>query len=300
MSQGQLNAGQAPVSWKERLGYYALLVRANRPIGILLLLWPSLWALWIAGEGQPPWGVVLVFVLGVTLMRSAGCAINDYADRNIDGQVERTKGRPLAIGLITPKEALGVFVALCLLAFCLVLLLNTTTILMSFVAAALAAIYPFMKRYTHLPQLVLGAAFGWAVPMAFTALTGTVSPIAWLLFTATVIWALIYDTQYAMVDRDDDIKIGVKSTAILFGDMDRVIIGVLQVTMLGILLLVGLNAELGSYYYLGLGVAALLSGYQQYLIRKRDGKGCFAAFLNNNYFGMAVFAGLVLNYLFPA
>jgi len=300
MNQGQLNAGQAPVSWKERLGYYALLVRANRPIGILLLLWPSLWALWIAGEGQPPWGVVLVFVLGVTLMRSAGCAINDYADRNIDGHVERTKGRPLAIGLITPKEALGVFVVLCLLAFCLVMFLNTTTILMSFVAAALAAIYPFMKRYTHLPQLVLGAAFGWAVPMAFTALTGTAPPIAWLLFTATVIWALIYDTQYAMVDRDDDIKIGVKSTAILFGDMDRVIIGVLQVTMLGILLLVGLNAELGSYYYLGLGVAALLSGYQQYLIRKRDGKGCFAAFLNNNYFGMAVFVGLVLNYLFPA
>jgi 4-hydroxybenzoate polyprenyltransferase len=300
MSQGQLNAGQAPVSWKDRLGYYALLVRANRPIGILLLLWPSLWALWIAGEGQPPWGVVLVFVLGVTLMRSAGCAINDYADRNIDGQVERTMNRPLAIGLITPKEALGVFTVLCLLAFCLVMFLNTTTILMSFVAVALAAIYPFMKRYTHLPQLVLGAAFGWAVPMAFTALTGTVSPIAWLLFTATVIWALIYDTQYAMVDRDDDIKIGVKSTAILFGDMDRVIIGVLQVTMLGILLLVGLNAELGTYYYLGLGLAALLSLYQQYLIRHRDAKGCFAAFLNNNYFGMVVFAGLVLDYLFPA
>ena len=289
-----------PGDWRLRLRDYALLVRLDRPIGILLLLWPTLWALWIAGAGRPDTRVLLIFVIGVVLMRSAGCAINDYADRNIDGQVERTKGRPLAIGLITPKEALGVFTVLCLLAFCLVMFLNTTTILMSFVAVALAAIYPFMKRYTHLPQLVLGAAFGWAVPMAFTALTGTVSPIAWLLFTATVIWALIYDTQYAMVDRDDDIRIGVKSTAILFGDMDRVIIGVLQVTLLGILLLVGLNAELGTYYYLGLGVAVVLSAYQQYLIRDRDAKGCFAAFLNNNYFGMVVFAGLVLDYLSPA
>lgn len=300
MSPSRMSAGSTgrpPVSWKDRLGNYALLIRANRPIGILLLLWPALWALWVAGEGHPPWDVVVIFVLGVTLMRSAGCAINDYADRHIDGHVERTKGRPLATGAITPKEALGVFVVLCLLAFGLVLFLNWTTVLMSFVAVALAAIYPFMKRYTHLPQLVLGAAFGWAVPMAFTALTGTVSPLGWLLFVATVIWALIYDTQYAMVDRPDDIKIGVKSTAILFGDMDRVIIGVLQVTMLGILLLVGINAQFGLPYYLGLGVAALLSAYQQYLIRNRDAKGCFAAFLNNNYFGAALFVGLLLNYL---
>lgn len=301
MSHSQLNTGAAnnsATSLKERLGHYALLIRADRPIGILLLLWPSLWALWIVGEGSPPWHVVVIFVLGVTLMRSAGCAINDYADRNIDGRVERTMHRPLALGLISPKEALGVFVALSLLAFCLVLFLNWQTIAMSFVAVTLAAVYPFMKRYTHLPQLVLGAAFGWAVPMAFTALTGTVSPIGWLLFVATVIWALIYDTQYAMVDRPHDIKIGVKSTAILFGDLDRLIIGILQVTMLGILLLVGLNAELGKYYYLGLGVAALLSLYQQHLIRNRDVKGCFAAFLNNNYFGMVVFAGLVLDYFF--
>jgi 4-hydroxybenzoate polyprenyltransferase len=297
MNSSQMRAGRPPVHWRERLANYALLVRANRPIGILLLLWPALWALWVAGEGHPPWGVVAVFVLGVTLMRSAGCAINDYADRNIDGHVERTKGRPLATGAITPKEALAVFVVLCLLAFCLVLLLNTTTILMSFVAAALAAVYPFMKRYTHLPQLVLGMAFGWAVPMAFTALTGSVPPLGWLLFTATVIWALIYDTQYAMVDRPDDLKIGVKSTAILFGDMDRVIIGTLQLTMLGILLLVGVNAQFGLPYYLGLGAATGLAAYQQYLIRHRDAKGCFAAFLNNNYFGAAVFAGLVLDYL---
>lgn len=298
MSHSQLNTSHGPaVSLKERLGYYALLIRANRPIGILLLLWPSLWALWIAGEGSPPWHVVVIFVLGVTLMRSAGCAINDYADRHIDGHVERTRNRPLALGLISPKEALGVFVTLTLVAFCLVLFLNWQTILMSFVAAALAAIYPFMKRYTHLPQLVLGAAFGWAVPMAFTALSGTTPPIAWLLFMATVIWALIYDTQYAMVDRPDDLKIGVKSTAILFGDLDRLIIGILQLTMLGILLLVGLNAELGKYFYFGLGLATLLAVYQQYLIRNRDAKGCFAAFLNNNYFGMAIFGGLVLEYL---
>lgn len=296
MTQPRMNAGPAPVSWRERLGRYALLVRADRPIGILLLLWPALWALWIAGEGRPDWGVVVIFVLGVTLMRSAGCAINDYADRNIDGKVARTRNRPVAAGLVSPKEALGVFGVLVALAFFLVLLLNWQTILLSFLALALAAVYPFMKRHTHLPQLVLGAAFGCAVPMAFTALTGSVSPVGWLLFTATVIWALVYDTQYAMVDREDDLKIGVKSTAILFGDLDRFIIGLLQITMLGILVLVGVNAGLGALYYLGLAVAALLSGYQQYLIRGREPAGCFAAFLNNNYFGLAVFAGLLADY----
>ncbi|MFC1603317.1 4-hydroxybenzoate octaprenyltransferase, partial [Pseudomonadota bacterium] len=267
MTQPELNALSPQSSWRERLGYYALLIRANRPIGILLLMWPALWALWIAGEGQPNWGVVVIFMIGVTLMRSAGCAINDYADRKIDGRVERTKNRPIAAGLITPKEALGVFGVLVGLAFLLVLLLNWQTVLMSFVAVALAAVYPFMKRYTHLPQLVLGAAFGWAVPMAFMALTETVTPVGWLLFVATVIWALIYDTQYAMVDRDDDIKIGVKSTAILFGDMDLIIIGILQLTMLGILWLVGINAELGAAYYIGLAAAALLFVYQQYITR---------------------------------
>ncbi len=284
--------------WRERLGYYAQLIRADRPIGILLLMWPALWALWIAGDGAPDGGVVVIFIVGVTLMRSAGCAINDYADRKIDGRVERTRNRPIAAGLITPGEALGVFGVLVALAFLLVLLLNWQTILMSFVAVTLAAVYPFMKRYTHLPQLVLGAAFGWAVPMAFTALTGTVAPVGWLLFVATVIWALIYDTQYAMVDRDDDLKIGVKSTAILFGDMDLAIIGILQVTMLGILLLVGVNAGLGAVYYAGLGAAGMLFLYQQYLTRGRDKAGCFAAFLNNNYVGAVIFAGLVLDYLF--
>lgn len=297
MTQPELNAAPSS-SWRERLSHYARLIRADRPIGILLLMWPALWALWIAGEGQPDWGVVVVFIIGVTLMRSAGCAINDYADRKIDGKVERTKNRPVAAGLIAPKEALGVFGVLVALAFLLVLLLNWQTILMSFVAVALAAVYPFMKRYTHLPQLVLGAAFGWAVPMAFTALTGSVAPVGWLLFVATVIWALIYDTQYAMVDRDDDLKIGVKSTAILFGDMDLVIIGILQVTMLGILLLVGINAELGVIYYIGVVAAALLFLYQQYITRERDKKGCFAAFLNNNNVGAVIFAGLVLDYLF--
>ena len=297
MTQPELNAISPQSSWRERLGYYALLIRANRPIGILLLMWPALWALWIAGEGQPDWSVVVIFMIGVTLMRSAGCAINDYADRKIDGRVERTKNRPIAAGLITPKEALGVFGVLVGLAFLLVLLLNWQTILMSFVAVTLAAVYPFMKRYTHLPQLVLGAAFGWAVPMAFTALTETVTPVGWLLFVATVIWALIYDTQYAMVDRDDDIKIGVKSTAILFGDMDLIIIGILQITMLGILWLVGINAELGVAYYISLAAAALLFVYQQYITRERDKKSCFAAFLNNNNFGAVIFAGLVLDYL---
>ncbi|MCF6354341.1 MAG: 4-hydroxybenzoate octaprenyltransferase [Candidatus Polarisedimenticolaceae bacterium] len=297
MTQPELNAAPSS-SWRERMGHYARLIRADRPIGILLLMWPALWALWIAGEGQPDGGVVVVFIIGVTLMRSAGCAINDYADRKIDGKVERTKNRPIAAGLITPKEALMVFGALVALAFMLVLLLNWQTILMSFVAVTLAAVYPFMKRYTHLPQLVLGAAFGWAVPMAFTALTESVAPVGWLLFVATVIWALIYDTQYAMVDRDDDLKIGVKSTAILFGDMDLVIIGILQVTMLGILLLVGINAELGAIYYSGLAAAALLFLYQQYITRERDTKGCFAAFLNNNNVGAVIFAGLVLDCLF--
>ncbi len=283
---------------RERLVRYARLVRLDRPIGILLLLWPALWALWIAGEGQPRWEVVLIFVLGVVLMRSAGCAINDYADRNIDGRVARTRDRPLAVGLVSPKEALGVFIVLSLLAFGLVLLLNWQTILLSVVAVVLAATYPFMKRYTHLPQLVLGVAFGWAVPMAFTALTGGVPTLAWLLFAATAIWALVYDTQYAMVDREDDLKIGVKSTAILFGRHDRLIIGFFQVMMLATLILVGTNAGLGVLYYLGLTGAGLAAIRQQYLIRRREPRSCFLAFLNNNYFGMVLFLGLAADYLF--
>jgi 4-hydroxybenzoate polyprenyltransferase len=296
MSQTE-NQSKTKVPAMERLRRYLLLVRLNRPIGILLLLWPALWALWIAGEGYPDWKIVLIFVLGVVLMRSAGCAVNDYADRGIDGHVERTCNRPLATGAISPREALAVFAVLSLTAFGLVLLLNWQTILLSFVALALAASYPFMKRITNLPQLVLGFAFGMAVPMAFMALTEGVSPAGWLLFVATVIWALIYDTEYAMVDRKDDLKIGVKSTAILFGEYDRLMIGLLQAAMMGILVLVGVKTGLGLYYYLGLGAATLSILYQQYLIRERQPEACFSAFLNNNIFGLCVFAGLLAHYL---
>ncbi len=275
---------------------YVRLVRLDRPIGIFLLMWPALWALWIAGDGNPPWAVVLIFVTGVVLMRSAGCAINDYADRDFDGSVARTQGRPLARGLLRPGEAVGVFLALSLAAFSLVLLLNWLTIALSVVALGLVVIYPFMKRYTHLPQLFLGAAFGWAVPMAFTAITGTVPASAWLLFSATVVWALVYDTQYAMVDREDDLKVGIKSSAILFGRHDRLIIAALQVVLLVILTYVGVLAERGAWYFGGVAVAGALALYHQFLIRDRDPAACFEAFLGNNYLGMAVFVGLVLDY----
>jgi 4-hydroxybenzoate polyprenyltransferase len=280
-----------------RLREYALLVRLHRPIGILLLLWPTLWALWIASAGQPDPLVLAVFVAGVVLMRSAGCAINDYADRRFDPHVRRTQDRPLAAGRIAPREALAVFVVLSLGAFALVLLLNRLTILLAFGGAALAAIYPYTKRHTHLPQVFLGAAFGWAVPMAFAAQTGTVPPVAWLIFLAALLWATIYDTMYAMVDRDEDRRIGVRSTAILFGDADRVILGVLQVLLFADLALIGLQVSLGTYYWLGLALAAALAVYHQYLIRDREPAACFQAFLNNNWLGAAVFAGIVLHYL---
>ncbi len=290
--------GPAPTGWRIRLLRYAFLVRLNRPIGILLLLWPALWALWIAGNGQPPWGVVLIFILGVVVMRSAGCAINDYADRDFDGLVSRTRQRPLAAGVISPREALWVFVLLSLVAFGLVLLLNRQTVLMSLLAVALAVIYPFMKRYTYLPQLVLGLAFGWAVPMAFTAVTGGLPPIAWVLFIGSVAWTLAYDTEYAMVDREDDIKIGVKSTAILFGRLDRLFVGIFHLAMLAALVLVGIYAQRGVLYYAGLVAAAGFAARQHYLIRDRDPSGCFMAFSNNNCLGMSVFVGLVADYLF--
>jgi len=287
---------KAPVDLPERLHRYVRLVRLDRPIGIFLLMWPALWALWLAGDGSPPWPVVLVFVLGVVLMRSAGCAINDFADRNLDGHVERTKERPLATGEVSAAEAIGVFVVLSLVAFALVLTLNWQTVALSVVAVVLTAVYPFMKRVTHVPQLVLGAAFGWAVPMAFTAITGDVPAVAWVLFGATLIWALIYDTEYAMVDREDDLKVGIKSTAILFGRHDRLVIGLLQLLMLGLLLGVGLEAGRGPLFLAGLAGAAALALYQQWLIRERERGPCFKAFLNNNYFGMAVFIGLVSDY----
>jgi len=282
---------------RDRLTQYAQLMRLNRPIGIFLLMWPMLWALWIASEGSPDLLVLVVFASGVVLMRSAGCVINDYADRNFDPHVERTRDRPIAAGRVRPKEALALFAVLCLTAFGLVLLMNRLTIMLSFVGVVLAVLYPFMKRYTHLPQVFLGMAFGWAVPMAFAAQTGDVPKVAWLLFVATVLWATAYDTIYGMVDREDDLKIGVKSTAILFGEADRVIIATIQLLLLAALSMVGQTAGLGGYYYFGLLLAAGLALYQQYLIRERDPGACFQAFLNNNWFGAAVFSGIVLDYL---
>ncbi|KAB7624488.1 4-hydroxybenzoate octaprenyltransferase [Alkalilimnicola sp. S0819] len=280
-----------------RLGAYARLARLNRPIGNFLLLWPMLWALWIAAEGLPDLKVLLVFLLGVLVMRAAGCVINDFADRRIDGHVKRTRHRPLATGEVSAREALVLFVVLCLLAFGLVSLMNPLTIQLSFVGVLLAASYPFMKRYTHFPQVHLGAAFGWAVPMAYAAQTGELAPVAWLVFIAAVIWATVYDTQYAMVDRDDDLKIGVKSTAVLFGEQDRLIVGLLMGLMLLALLLVGQRAGLGWVYFLSLLPAAALFVYQQWLMRERRREECFRAFLNNNWFGGVIFLGIVLDYL---
>ncbi|MCO6413133.1 MAG: 4-hydroxybenzoate octaprenyltransferase [Thiogranum sp.] len=285
---------------KERLLQYAYLMRLHRPVGFYLLLWPTLWAIWIASEGRPDPLVLFVFVAGVLLMRSAGCVINDYADRHFDPHVERTRDRPVAAGRVTPQEALVLFAVLCLLAFGLVLLMNRLTIYLSVVAVLLAASYPFMKRYTYLPQVYLGAAFGWAIPMAFAAQTGAVPKVAWLLFVANVLWATAYDTMYGMVDRKDDLKIGVKSTAILFGDADRAIIAVIQLFLLGALLLAGHAAGLGGYYYFGVLLAGGFALYQQYLIRERNPGLCFKAFLNNNWFGAAVFSGIALDYLASA
>jgi 4-hydroxybenzoate polyprenyltransferase len=281
-----------------RLEQYALLVRLDKPIGIFLLLWPTLISLWIAAQGLPDTLVLLVFIAGVILMRSAGCAINDYADRDIDGSVARTKNRPLVSGKISEKEALLVFVVLSICAFSLVLLMNKLTIMMSLIGVLLAASYPFMKRYHFLPQVHLGAAFGWTVPMAFTAQANELTPVTWLLFFATVLWATAYDTMYAMADREDDLKIGVKSTAILFGPLDKKIIGVIQAMLILDLLLIGQRAELSGFYYSGVAAAAVLAIWQQYLIRDRDPAQCFKAFLNNNWIGIALFAGLVLDYQF--
>jgi 4-hydroxybenzoate polyprenyltransferase len=280
-----------------RLREYALLMRLHRPIGIYLLLWPTLWALWLAGHGQPPQGVVLVFVLGVIFMRSAGCVMNDIADRDFDPQVTRTRDRPLAAKRVTLGEATGLAATLALLAFMLVLTQNALTVQLSFVGLALAVSYPFMKRLHSLPQVHLGAAFGWAIPMAYAAVSNELPLIAWLLFLANILWSVIYDTQYAMVDREDDLKIGVKSTAILFGERDRRIIGYLQLTLLALLAFIGLLSGRGAIYYLGLFIAAWLALYQQYLIRDRKPEDCFQAFLNNNAFGMVVFCGLWVDFL---
>jgi 4-hydroxybenzoate polyprenyltransferase len=280
---------------RERGWQYALLTRVDRPIGTYLLLWPTLWALWLAAEGLPDLHVLTVFVLGTFCMRAAGCAINDFADRNIDAHVRRTAARPLATGAIRPVEAIAVAVVLALAAFALVLTLNRLTVYLAFVGVALAAIYPFSKRFTHLPQVFLGAAFSWAAPMAFAAQTGTVPALAWLVFTVNLVWTVAYDTIYAMADKPDDLKIGVKSTAILFGDHDRHMVAVLQVmTLLG-LILIGSRFELGWIYYIGVAGAAILFAYQQFLINDRAPAHCFRAFLNNAWVGLAVFVALALD-----
>lgn len=286
---------------KDKLSAYARLMRLDRPVGNYLLLWPTLWALWCAaltqGRPIPTLSVIVVFVAGVFLMRAAGCVINDFADRKIDGQVERTKTRPLATGEVTTKEALGLFFALVTAAFCLVLTMNSLTIKLSFVGAALATLYPFTKRWTHLPQFVLGAAFGWAVPMAFAAQANSLPPLAWILFIITLLWTVAYDTMYAMVDRDDDLKIGVKSTAILFGRFDKLAIGMLQLASVLLLVWVGFTLELAWPYFAGLGVAGILALWQQWLIKDRQRDNCFKAFLNNHPFGLVVFIGLATSAL---
>ncbi|MBY5936918.1 4-hydroxybenzoate octaprenyltransferase [Marinobacter nauticus] len=288
-----------PTHVHARLADYARLLRIDRPIGTLLLLWPTYWALWLAAEGAPSFANLVIFTLGVFFMRAAGCAINDFADRDWDRHVKRTKDRPLTAGRVRAWEAVALFAGLCLVSFLMVVLFtNTLTLYLSFGGALLAFIYPFMKRYTHLPQLFLGAAFSWAIPMAWAAEANQLSQLTWLLFTANVLWTVAYDTLYAMVDRDDDLKVGIKSTAILFGDADRAIIALLQAMVVVILVMVGQRAELGSFYYLGVVAMATLFVYHQYLARERNREGCFKAFLNNNWAGFAVFLGLALDLAF--
>jgi 4-hydroxybenzoate polyprenyltransferase len=288
----------APTPLGRQLLAYMRLMRLHAPIGIWLLMWPTLWALWLAGEGRPSPDVFTVFVLGVILMRSAGCVINDFADRRLDPHVRRTRTRPLAAGQVSAAEALVLFAGLSLIALGLVLTMNMLTQALALVGALLAVIYPFSKRYLATPQFVLGVAFGWSVPMSFAAQTNSVPPLAWLLFCAVILWAVVYDTMYAMVDREDDLKLGIKSTAILFGDADRTLLGVLQAALLLTLYLVGERAGLGGWYLLGLLAAALSAGWQQWLIRDRHPQACFSAFQNNHVFGAAVFAGILLDYTF--
>lgn len=272
------------------------LARMDKPVGTFLVLWPALWALWIAAEGMPSWKNLIIFSLGAFVMRSAGCVINDIADRKIDGHVERTKGRPLADGRMTTELAIAYCLGFCVIALILVLFTNQMTILLSVVALLLAGIYPFMKRYTYLPQVFLGAAFAWAVPMAFAAETEALPPVVWLLFIATVVWTVAYDTIYAMMDREDDLKIGVKSTAILFGDMDKAIVATLQLTVIFILAAIGDQLLLGQIYFLGVLSVSLMFIYQQHLIRFRYPDQCLKAFKNNGWLGAVMFAAIVLDY----
>ena len=282
-------------AWRGRLRLYWRLMRADRPIGWLLLLWPTWWALWIAADGVPPLWILFVFSAGVWLTRAAGCVVNDYADRWLDPHVERTRERPMATGAVSGREALALFAVLMLAAFALVLTMNRLTILLSVVGLFLAATYPYLKRHTHLPQVYLGMAFGWGIPMAFAAVQGEVPAVAWVLYVGNIFWSTAYDTWYAMVDRDDDIKMGSKSTAILFGDLDLVAQGVLYALAFAALALVGRQAGLGQYYWAGLGVGVLLVAYEFWIARHRERDACFRAFLHNHWVGMAVFAGIALD-----
>jgi 4-hydroxybenzoate polyprenyltransferase len=281
-----------------QLRNYGKLMRVDKPVGIWLLLWPTLWALWLAGEGTPDQGLFVVFVIGVVIMRSAGCVLNDYADRKIDPYVERTRTRPIASGRVAPAEALVLFVALSLIAIGLATMLNRPAQLLAIVAGGLTVAYPFVKRFVSVPQFVLGAAFGWAVPMAFAAQTGEIPELAWLVFGTAVIWAVIYDTFYAMVDREDDLKVGVKSTAILFGEVDIFVIAGLQLLMLVALVLMGYRANLGLWYFLSVMISGMMMAYHLWLARDRQPASCFAAFLHNHYIGMTIFIGIVLHYTF--
>ncbi|CAM2956696.1 4-hydroxybenzoate octaprenyltransferase [Vibrio diazotrophicus] len=275
---------------------YWQLMRMDRPIGSLLLLWPTIWALILSAQGFPDIKVLIVFVLGVFMMRSAGCVINDFADRKVDGHVKRTSQRPLPSGKVSAKEAVILFLALSIASFLLVLTMNPLTVQLSFAGLVLAFIYPFMKRFTHLPQLFLGLAFSWSIPMAWAAQANELPLIVWFVFAINVVWTVAYDTQYAMVDRDDDLVIGIKSTAILFGRYDKMIIGGLQLLTIAMLIMLGNYYQLGASYYWGLLVAGGLFVYQQHLIRHRERQPCFQAFLNNNYVGMVVAAGLLISY----
>jgi len=298
-------AALARVDWvhvRERLTQYAKLARMHKPIGAALLLWPTWWALWLAAGDFPPWGTLVIFTLGVFLMRSAGCVINDYADRDLDPHVQRTRERPIAAGLVAPREALYVFVALITMAFLLVLLTNKLTIELSLIGAFLAITYPFAKRYTYLPQVYLGAAFGWSIPMAFAAVKGhdlaafkAALPLCGVLYLANILWSTIYDTEYAMVDREDDMRVGAKSTAILFGDADLPILGFLMVSFLLTMALVAQRGHLHMSYFAGVAVAALLFAWQQWIMRRRERDACFAAFRNNNWVGLALWLGILMS-----
>lgn len=273
-------------------------MRLDKPVGIWLLLWPELWALWIAGGGRPEPRILIIFLLGTVVMRSAGCVINDFADRNVDPYVKRTKNRPLAARRVSPHEALVLFVALSAVALYLALQLDFATLKLAFVGAVLTVSYPFLKRFFPLPQFYLGLAFGWAVPMAYMAASGTLPRVAWVLFVTAVLWACIYDTLYAMVDRDDDMKIGVKSSAILFADMDKLIVAIMQLMMLFSLILVGRAMKFGHWYLTGVIAAAVFFLYQQWLIRDRETSRCFRAFQNNQYVGLSIFIGILLEYVY--